>query len=732
MRIVRLAWRVARTPGAEHRWRRLVMPLGSAVFILAILISLSLVQMSHQEQARYDARRPRFLPPSANGGSPSDLWSIIGSDEVFGRTVWTIWLQPVDPNQGAPDQYPPGVGPLPPGGVAVSPGLMRLIGGDSETLQSFIGSGAGSDGARDRYSPAIIQDFGIRDGDELLVYRRPPNSYDLSEHPAAMRITGYGPDHDGHLPVGGFGYGGGIGKVTTGAMGTAVVGLLLVPAAVVLIVAGSVGSATRDRRLDLLVALGISRSQFVVLWLVEGLLLAVPGIAAGWLVWFGGWRNLHTVPLIDHRIVSRTPAIASDFDTPFAVGLGAVIVSLLAPLLISVALGLYRYQRPVESSRPMKTSTLSKWRLAPLGLLVFAFAIQHWIGDDRGAAVFLGFVLLILALLPVLLPQLVGYIGRAVRFIRLVPFLLSGRGLERDATGNASPVLGLAVLIAVALGVSGIRALLQTEMPPTAERTDTAAVLVNYRSQDQQAEIQTMSDALSGWLVVRADGNTGSTVRLATTCQELARYFSGSTCEPEAPKQLPEDIKRQLAVALGSGDRNVALVDPADIPFDSFIAVVGDGPYSAFVEEVRNAARQHLIVPAINDNDGGTRAVQSARWLGQALPAPITLLTLATLVAMVDRFINLRQHRRMLLDLGMVPRQLATIDFMQFTITMVTAVVIGSALGIFTVLRVLSAFPETAMPWVEMWTVILATLVVGLLAAGMVLIAGMQRFRRSD
>lgn len=80
----------------------------------------------------------------------------------------------------------------------------------------------------------------------------------------------------------------------------------------------------------------------------------------------------------------------------------------------------------------------------------------------------------------------------------------------------------------------------------------------------------------------------------------------------------------------------------------------------------------------------------------------------------------------------MLPRQLATIDLLQFTITMVTAVIMGSALGVFTVLRVLSAFPETGTPWAEMRTVILTTLVGGLVAGGVTLIAGTQRFRRLD
>lgn len=732
IRIVRLAWRLACTPAPEHRWRRLVMPLGTAVFVLSALISLSLVQMSRHEQARYDARRPWLLAPSAAGGSPADLWLVAGSDEVEGQTVWTYWLQPIDLNQGAPDQYPPGVGPLPPGGVAMSPGLLRLIGGDSDTLGSFMGEYAGTGAVGNRYGPATIADFGLRDGDELLVYRRPPSSYDLSEHPAAMRIIAYGPDRDGRLPTGGFGYGGSVGQVTTTAMSMTVVALLLVPAGIVLVIAGSVGSATRNRRLDLLLALGISRSQFAILWLVEGLILVAPGLVAGWLFWFTGWRNLRSVPLIDHRIISRTPAISSDFDLPLAMVLSAWLVALVAPLVVSVVLGAYRYQRPVKSSRPTKTDNPSKWRLAPLVLLALAIVLQAWIGGDKGAMVFLTIVILNVVLLPVFLPQVVSRVGQAIRLLKRLPFLLSGRGLERDATGNASPVLGLAVLVAVALGVSGIRALVQTVEPPLVERTETNAVLVNYRSQDQTAEIRTMMNALPGWVVVRADGYTDSTVRLATTCPEIVGYFPGNSCDPGSPKHAPEAIERQLAIALGSGDRQVDLVDPADIPFNSFLAIIGDGTYSTFVEKVRNAARENLIAPAINDNDGGARAVQSARWLGQVLPVPIALLTLATLIAMVDRFINLRSHRRMLLDLGMLPRQLATIDLLQFTITMVTAVIMGSALGVFTVLRVLSAFPETGTPWAEMRTVILTTLVGGLVAGGVTLIAGTQRFRRLD
>lgn len=725
MTIIRIAWSLVRSPehGARLRW--LAVPMSSATFALGLLVCLSLIAMSVREADRYDARRPWVQPPGVIAGAPDDLWMVLTSDKILGETITVVWLQPVGSSSVSAAQFPPGIEYLPPGGAAVSPGLFRLLEDRSDLLAPFAD-------ARGNYQ--TIGNAGVVDGNELLVYWRPPESYDLSTHRFAVRVTGFGPDAEGALPETGIGLGRATaGQISSRSFGIAVVALLLLPTVVLLVVTHATGAAARERRLQLLQAIGISRNQFMSLWAIEGILLSLAAVLVGWLLWFIGWRNVTTVPLIDHRVLPRRAGFVGDFDLPGHWVYLALFGAVMVPMLVSIVIGVINYQLPVRFTRfEGHEASLSWWRLTPLGLLVVAFLAQEWLGGERGATTMLAIVMLVLLLLPLMMPQLIGIVGRGVRSLRWVPLLLTGRGLEHDASGNSRTVLGIAVLISIGLSAIGLRALLTTEEPPIPEQVDTSAILVFSESPDPIAEQEAMSTALPDALVVRADALDPTTLRIAATCDDIVQFFPGTSCDPNTPRTLPTFVTQQINEAVGTPGGRVELTPSVSAVTSSPLFILSDKDYPTFVESVRAAARQHLLITTVNDRGGGAAPVKAARWLGGALPLPIFILTIATLLAQADRFVNLKRHRTMLLEIGLIPRQLAILDTLQYLLTMVVAIGLGGALGIFTVMRIMVAFPDTQTPWLEMVILLGGGVLIGTLVGIVVLVAGTQRFSRSD
>jgi predicted lysophospholipase L1 biosynthesis ABC-type transport system permease subunit len=575
---------------------------------------------------------------------------------------------------------------------------------------------------------------GLESADELLMYRPVPPSTDLSAHPFAVRVRAFGepsPAPDGFgVSATGHRF-----AVTPRNLRPAAIGLLVIPGLALMVVAVGAASGVRDHRFGVLRALGAPRAALVRLSMLEVLFLALPGTLLGaglWrlAVWVTRYAQ-HPLPLVDRHPLPGDLAVPVSWLAPTVVALA------LAPSLAAGVSGWVRYGRPARSVRPEATAvTISPWRLAPVGLLAFGVGLRLAVGGTAGGFAFALAALATLASLPLLLPQVVRPVGALLRRVPTVPTLLAGRGIEWDAIRSSRPVLSIGILVAIALGVVGVRAIILTEAPQATAPTwtETSAVLINHWSQDEPAELAAMAEALPGTLVVRA-ANPETTIRLAATCAQLQPYFPQASCDPADPRALPETISIPLSRALYRGpELPVVLVDAEAIETNSFLAVIGTGEYGPFVEDVRSAARRLLLRANINDNTSEIEEPASLLWLVAGFGVAVVVLALGALVAAVDRFLAVRTQRAHLLHIGLVPRQLGQIDALQFLTVLLTAISLGAALGILAVTQLvtMTADANTPVPWDDLRSVLLAA--VGGAGGGtlLVLLFGVRRFAHGE
>lgn len=119
--IWRIALGMARSHAAEHRWRRLAIPIASVFFMVCLLSTFSLLKMQAQEEARL-ANRAATL---ATSPAETDLLTNTTFEDAGDKQTVIIWLEPA--GTAAP-VLPPGLGTLPESGTfVVSPALARLI-----------------------------------------------------------------------------------------------------------------------------------------------------------------------------------------------------------------------------------------------------------------------------------------------------------------------------------------------------------------------------------------------------------------------------------------------------------------------------------------------------------------------------------------------------------------------------------------------------------------------------
>ncbi len=442
--VVRFAVRLMRTRDAEHRWRRMVVPIAASIVTVATLTSISLFEMTRREQSRFNER---MLPVDRSSTDPTDLWLVSGMDEVNGKQIPVYWVQPVDAS--ARTVLPTGLSVLPdPPSAYVSLAADRLFGTELEVHQSLPD--------RVQIAPA-----GLRSAGELLMYRPVPATTDLSRHPFFMRVHATQQGKPGALPMLEIGE-----RVsdTPEKILPASIGLLVIPAGVLMIVAISAASGVRDHRFGVLRALGASRAVLVLLAAFEVLFLWLPGVALGTAIWWFitqlVFTNRQFIPLINHR------PIIGDLQIPASV-LMPIIVALMFVVAVVAGIGAWiRFGRETTTVRPVLTAnTISPWRLAPITLLAFGIAARIMVGGDGGAFLFLLTALIVLASLPLILPHAVKPIGSAIRRIPTIPTLLAGRGIEWDTIRSARPLLSFGVLVAIAFAVTGVRSIITSGRP---------------------------------------------------------------------------------------------------------------------------------------------------------------------------------------------------------------------------------------------------------------------------
>ncbi|WP_405854413.1 hypothetical protein OG361_16905 [Streptomyces sp. NBC_00090] len=341
-------------------------------------------------EARGAARAP-LLHAARNGtASPSLLWKETG-DHVHDRQFSVIFIEPLVVD--AP--LPPGVPRWPaPGEALLSPAL--LADGRDEGIENRYGKHVGAIGPE-----------GLADPGERLAYVRPAEG--LFARDNAYPIHGFGMSSPWAL-----GDAASVKSLTVFL--SMVIGMLLVPAGLLTVVAARLGAAGRDRRVALIGALGGSRWQVSLLGLGEaaGPILLGAGLIA----------PLSVIALLADIRVPWTGYLlgAADLRAHASVLAGA---ALAAPLLVAITVVLLH--PPAVSSRSTRPQGRPRSRavkvmayLCPLFLLILSWYPAA--AADSGATPELTLVLMVgsvgtLATLPAVAALLISAAGRAVTAI---------------------------------------------------------------------------------------------------------------------------------------------------------------------------------------------------------------------------------------------------------------------------------------------------------------------------
>ncbi|KOT62125.1 MULTISPECIES: hypothetical protein [Streptomyces] len=344
---------------------------------------------------RGKARAPQYVQ-EGSGQKPVALWR--GLFDTVGNIQHSIVL--VEPlTSDAP--LPPGLSHWPqPGQAAVSPAL-------ADALDAA--------GDHDRYGETTerIAPEGLAVPRERLAYVRP--AAHLGKPPFMQPIAGFGRD-DAPAAVGD-----NLWVQPLSTFAPAVIGLVLAPAAVLVVIAARIGSAGRDRRTALLQAMGAAGSSRAWVNIGEALLPVLAGAGLGALAvaipLFGDLR----IPVVDFRLAAID---LHRWGWVLAAAVAAAVVAVLTAVVLLQPKGAAN-----GATRPKAAKGAATRRMAVLCPLMLLWAVR---GTDFIGNAFAPLYLLIYT---------TGVIGTLVTLPAVVALTVAGAGriLARLARRLGSP-----------------------------------------------------------------------------------------------------------------------------------------------------------------------------------------------------------------------------------------------------------------------------------------------------
>ncbi|WP_329621917.1 ABC transporter permease [Streptomyces sp. NBC_01255] len=375
---------------------------------------------------------------------------VIGSDGAGERVAdATAWLERYDSLAGerqftvvhlAPHRgdapLPPGLDRWPePGQVFLSPELRRA--GAGEDIDHRYGRLAGT-----------IGEEGLDEPSEWLAYVRPRDG--LSAGGQVEVVTGFGPSAGGGWAGGDFGMGGSNDK-SEWMFQAVVIGLLVLPASVLLVVAARTGAHARDRRTALVAALGGRRTDRALIAVGEAGPAAVLGAVIGAAAVGGALLRDLRIPHADY-ILSSSHLRAYGWSAAVLAPLAALLIVLTAVVLADLA-----PRRGTSGTRPRSTSR-SAWlpRLAvlcPLWILLAVYGpgfapapplrmLVSWVGIA-------GTVLTLPAALATVVAKAGVLLARRARAHHLPGTLVAGRRSSAHPGATARLVAGVSIALIV-------------------------------------------------------------------------------------------------------------------------------------------------------------------------------------------------------------------------------------------------------------------------------------------
>ena len=707
--IAHIAWGLARSPRPEHRWRRIALPLAAMVALLTVQAGISVLYLIGREAARVEDRLALIDPVLA----PTDLWVQNAYDDWRGVQFGAIWIGPAG---DAPPVLPPGLDRLPkPGEAAVSPALDLLIRREPELARRY----------PNRF---VLGTEGLRSGGELLVYLRLPPNHATTGN-GLFRITAFGPPAPG-MPY--YELGTNIYDIPRRESLIGITGFVVFPALLVLVAGVAAASSLRDRRFATLQAMGTSGRTMLRLAVTETLLLALPGLLVAWLVWAVAAPRMTWLPFVGRTVVR------GDLALPLPVSLVLLGGMTAATALAAIAVAALRHRRGAARPRPSVDRTaLSLGRVVPFGLAL-GLGLLGTVTDGATSRrlIYAGLAASIVAV-PLLMPFVVRVIGTELRRSRSVPALLAGRQLEWDTVRVSRPFAAFGALVVLVLIATAYIATYTHEEPPPFPRQGPSAALVSWR--DARADdLARLGAALGSGFVapltqVVPDPATGDddqmlseigspALLVGAPCERITAVLAITGCGADRPYELPPGASDQIAALVPGGHMwTVRLTDPASFPSDDpdtgQALVIWAEPAAVLHERLGTAAMLTLVAPSINDWQLYVdRPSPLAPWLTGAIRSGLSLLALACVVSLVDRLLATREPRRHLLNLGLTPRRLATLDAWLFAVPYAAIGFASLIAGLISVWAYVTV-TATPMPWGGVGLIVAIGTAVGLLGS---------------
>lgn len=694
--IWRIALGLATSRASEHRWRRIAIPIASAVFMVCVLASASLLRMDERNEERLWNRSGLI----AGSPAPTDLFMALSFDD-FGDDQFTIiWVEPAG---SQPPVLPAGLSALPePGTMAVSPALARKI----ETEPALA----------ERYpSWTVLDKAGVVSNEELFGYARPAAGRATAREEGAVRISSFATP------------GATVGWSLDAAMGRtylfigAIVCLVL-PSLLVLGAGLTSASTLRDRRMVILRSIGLGKRAQIQLSMIEALLLSLPGIAIAVLAWAITVPRLGTVPIVGDRVFTGDLGLgALDLGIVAVFGIAALIV--MAWVITAWALSGRRI-RP----RPMVSPGVMSWlRFVPALIATGLFGLSMtMLRTELGELLFLLALALSIVSVPFLYAGLVKTVGAELATTRRPAAMLAGRQLSWDPVRLTRPYAALGTVVMIAMTWMGFAAFLSSYENPSFAEDGVSTATVSW-ADPRPEDVGLLQEALASDAVfpMRYDGPS---VLIGATCGEIAAFFASDDCAAGQPYVLPEPLQRRLA-EITVIPAPYMLAAPASMGGGSEAFVLGHGPVRELDERAGQAAWRLFPIPGVLSFESFVkRSDDRNAWLIGGVIGSLFVLAMASILALIDRLIANRLQRTVLLRIGLTTRRLRALEAWLFLVPYVTVFAASLAAG-FGLCWLILGWKNLSPPWEQIGTLVGIALAVGVVGTLAVMSLGVATVR---
>lgn len=494
-------------------------------------------------------------------------------------------------------------------------------------------------------------------------------------------------------------------------------GLILIPGVLLIVLGMSSASALRDQRFRLLGQLGASRGWLFRLAVVETALAALPVAVLTILAWWVVSWKLDVVPFLGKQVFAGDMLLR-----PWQVVLilaGLLLLILISAIVQAVLPGLFAAWRGFRARRigGMIVGTI---RIVPL---VVAFGLSFQVAtneSEAGVLVYLLGVAITLVIMPSIVTQLGGPLGRTLAASSRLVVQISGNRLRHHPAAAMRPFIALAPIVVVLLTTLGVIAFM-TDRVMFVDHTaspSSAVVVSSVPPQETAATLQrAIPDALILPMAIRAD-NSGDAFGtenpvIGASCEQVATFLevSRSQCATDGPPTLSVfgttfyDRDGRFDFSLSPGDPDVSQLmvishrsmEQIDIDVRAALPVADFAPLRVWTPE-----------------SFAIKAPASEPWIQRSALFFVGLAGAAVIATLVDQMVTRASDRRTLVALGASPAKVAGIELASFAFPYLAATAAGVTVGLLQSLAFRRLFPFD-------WPVGSMLLVIGLvLAAGVV------------